>query len=86
MPGPASQWASFKDAAAHLLYVACYFSLIGLVAVVFDIVGHRVLPWIGVTSFVGSGFVWAAEALFAIDLLLLAAFVGRSVWDKLRGE
>jgi uncharacterized membrane protein len=81
-----THWESFKDSVVHLLYVTGYFSVIALVAVAFDLIGHQVLPWIGVTSFVGTGFIWASEALFAVDLILLGVYVSRSMWEKLKGH
>lgn len=80
-----THWESFKDSVIHLLYVTGYFSAIALVAVMFDVIGHQLLPWVGVTSFVGTGFTWASEALFAVDLLLLGVYVARSIWEKLKG-
>ncbi len=82
--GPKTHWESFKDSVVHLFYVTGYFSVVAIVAVVFDLIGHQLLPWIGVTSFVGTGFIWASEALFAVDLFLLGVYVGRSFWQTLR--
>jgi len=81
-----THWESFKDSVVHLLYVTGYFCVIALVAVAFDLIGHQLLPRIGVTSFVGTGFIWASEALLAGDLFLLGVYVSRSMWEKLKGN